>query len=76
MENTIDLFDDIESLPQEVQEVLSKHLIDDETYENCSILVAELNQVGYTCDYGWDASPHDLRPLTNEEKEEMSLLTI
>lgn len=73
MEKTIDLFDDIESLPQEV---LSKHLIDDETYENCSILVAELNQVGYTCDYGLDASPYDLRLLTNEEKEEMSLLTI
>lgn len=63
MEDEIDLFEDIESLPQEVQDVITKYEEMDNTYENCRALVADLKVVGYTCDYGLDAIPYELKKL-------------
>lgn len=58
-----DLFDTLELLPQEVMAILQKYQSEDETYENCENLVADLEIVGYTCDFGLDAVPYDLRKL-------------
>lgn len=58
-----DLFETPELLPQEVQDILSKYAELDETYENCEKLISELNEVGYTCDYGLDAVPYELEKL-------------
>lgn len=66
MENTIDLFEDHENLPIEVQAILNKYCDGDNTYEKCDELIAELNAVGYTCDYGLDAEPHSLRKINLE----------
>lgn len=60
-----DLFEKYEELPQEVQDILTKYN-DVEDYQGCDKLVKELNAVGYTCDYGLDASPYDLRKLDIE----------
>lgn len=62
MEDTIDLFDDYESLPQEVQDILEKHG-EVEFYEGCRKLIDDLEAVGYTCEYGLDACPHSLRKI-------------
>jgi hypothetical protein len=35
----------------------------DETYENCNNLITELESIGYTCDYGLDTIPFDLKKL-------------
>jgi hypothetical protein len=60
-----DLFEkDFSELPIEVQEVLSKYTYDEFNYENCGNLVDDLNNVGYTCEFGLDAEPFGLRKLT------------
>ena len=59
----IDLFEHYETLPIEVREVLEKHSNDDNTYENCEELIIDLEKVGYTCDYGLDGVPFDLRKI-------------
>jgi hypothetical protein len=58
-----DLFENPELLPIEVLEILEKYSEMDNSYQNCSELVQELNSVGYTCDYGLDAEPFDLRKI-------------
>lgn len=70
-----DLFIQWERLPKDIQELLES-FGEVVGYTNCDIFILALNKVGYTCDYGLEGAPYDLRLLTNEEKEEMSLLTI
>jgi len=60
----MDLFEQHETLPIEVQAILNRHLDGDNTYEQCASLVAELEAVGYTCEYGLDAEPYELRKLS------------
>jgi hypothetical protein len=57
----MDLFENYETLPQNVLDVLSKHGDGDFTYEVCESLKNDLELVGYTCDYGLDATPFNLR---------------
>lgn len=65
----MDLFEHYESLPQEVQDVLVKHQEDDNTYEACESLISDLEEVGYTCEYGLDASPINLTKIGEEIEE-------
>lgn len=60
-----DLFENYESLPAEVQEVLNKYSLEDETYENMENLLAELKPLGYTFEYGLDATPFGLKKMEN-----------
>lgn len=57
----MDMFEQYELLPIEVQAILDKYSEKENDYENCSNLVDELEQVGWTCDYGLDAEPFNLR---------------
>jgi hypothetical protein len=59
----IDLFEDYTALPKEVQDIINKFSEMDCDYKNCGNLVDELEAKGYTCDYGLDASPFDLRKV-------------
>jgi hypothetical protein len=58
-----DLFETPELLSIDVQAILEKYSNKDFNYNNCSDLVDELEEVGYTCEYGLDAIPYDLRKL-------------
>lgn len=58
----IDLFEQIETLPQNVQEAITKYHDSDSTYKTCEALKSDLNAIGYDCDYGLDATPYDLKP--------------
>ena len=59
-----DLFNNIESLPQDVQNVLKKYQEDwEDTYENCANMQDELEELGYTFDYYLDATPYNLRKM-------------
>jgi hypothetical protein len=57
----MDMFEQYKLLPIEVQAILDKYSEKENDYENCSNLVDELEQVGWTCDYGLDAEPFNLR---------------
>lgn len=63
MDEVEDLFDNYDALPNEVKAVLEKHSEMDNTYENCDKLISDLNEIGYTCDYGLDAIPYELKKL-------------
>lgn len=62
MENEIDLFEQYETLPQDVQDVLES-FGEVEGYEGCRALIDALELIGYTCDYGLDACPYGLRKI-------------
>lgn len=63
-DNEIDLFEHIDTLPLEVQEILEKaQKTWNDDYEDCRKLVAELEAVGYTCEYYLDAVPFNLRKI-------------
>jgi hypothetical protein len=60
----IDLFENPEGIPLEVQHVLSEF---DEnsnnTYKELERILNKLKPLGYTFDYGLDASPYELHKL-------------
>lgn len=58
-----DLFDDIDSLPQDVQDILNFFADGDNTYTVCAELEAQLNAVGYGIEWGLDAIPYNLHKL-------------
>jgi hypothetical protein len=62
----IDLFEDYENLPQEVNDIIAKYP-DGLTYPECEEFIKELEKVGYTCDYGLDAVPYGLKKIENTE---------
>jgi hypothetical protein len=59
----MDLFETPEVLPANVRTLIDKFSEMDATYENCNTLVQELNKIGYTCEYGLDAIPYELKQL-------------
>lgn len=58
----MDLLANYETLPTEVKDIINS-FNDDFTYDNCERLLAELKPLGYTFDYGLDATPYDLRKI-------------
>ena len=63
LETKTDLFEDYKKLPQNVKTILDKYSEMDNTYEKCKELIKELENIGYTCDYGLDASPFELKKI-------------
>ena len=59
----MDLFEIYETLPIVVQEIINAFAEKDNTYENCGNLVEDLKVFGYTCDYGLDATPYNLKQI-------------
>ena len=62
----VDLFEHPELLPQRLQIVLSKQ-DSDMTYAQCEALLARVERMGYTFDYGLDAQPYNLRPIASQD---------
>jgi hypothetical protein len=61
---TMDLFEQYETLPEEVQAILLT--FEDETYSECRRLERELKPYGYTFDWGLDAQPFNLHKIDLE----------
>jgi len=57
----IDLFEDYEKIPPELQQVLDKYSLEDNDYPVLEQMLKEVESVGYTFDYGLDAEPYGLR---------------
>lgn len=58
-----DLFEVIETLPSEVQEIIQRYQDLDNTYGDCEYLLGELELVGYTFEYGLDGIPYNLQKI-------------
>jgi hypothetical protein len=58
-----DLFETPELLPEEVRSIIEKYEEADTCYKMCQSLIEELEQVGYTCDYGLDGIPYELTKI-------------
>ena len=58
----MDLFNDIDSLPVEVQSLIERMGTEDEDYRIVEDYRNRLNVLGYTFEYGLDAIPYDLKP--------------
>lgn len=67
----MDLLEHYELLPVEVQDILNRYSEADNTYINCAELEHELNNVGYSIDYGLDAIPFDLIKIEFSEEMEV-----
>ena len=64
-EEEIDLFEDFDNLPSDVQAVIMKFDASEQDYNTCQELVEALEEVGYTCEYGLTAVPYNLRKIEN-----------
>lgn len=61
---TVDLFEDYENIPKEVDEIIKKYnYFEDSTYTDLEEFLKELEAIGYTFDYYLDAQPYDLRKI-------------
>lgn len=73
MSKKIDLFEDFENLPENVKQLINDfHTRSEELeidgYENCKILVSELELIGYSCEYYLDAEPFNLKKVDNQSE--------
>jgi hypothetical protein len=66
----VDLFEDYDDQPQEVQVILANYDMEDNDYETLQNLKSELEPIGYTFDFGLDAEPYDLRKIGEKGKSE------
>lgn len=72
VEEEIDLFEDYENIPDNVQAILEKHEDDFETgnYKGLEKALKEMNKIGYTFDYYLDGQAYNLRPMGSKGKHE------
>ena len=66
----VDLFEDYEDQPKEVEAIISKYEIEDYNYDVLQKMREELESIGYTMDFGLDAEPYDLRKIGEKGKSE------
>ena len=55
------LFEDYENQPKQVVKILDEYLLAENDYDTCMDLVEKLEEIGYTCEYGLDNEPFNLR---------------
>lgn len=68
-----DYFAHLDELPNDVREILDDFFEMDYDYQTCHELNEALGDIGWVCDYGIDAEPHSLRPMTEEVELEIVL---
>jgi len=61
----IDLFENIESLPEDIYKTILYHSNYDESYYKVELLLEKLEKLNYTFDYDLDAIPYNLRQINN-----------
>jgi hypothetical protein len=72
IEEEIDLFEDYENIPDNVQAILEKNEDAFETgdYKGLEKALKEMNKIGYTFDYYLDGQAYNLRPIGSKGKHE------
>jgi hypothetical protein len=66
----IDLFEDYENIPPQVQEILDNYSegIEDGNYKDLQDAKNDLEEIGYTFDFYLDGTAYDLRPIGTKGK--------
>jgi hypothetical protein len=54
---------DYENLPQRIKDIVDSWDDNKNLYQECSRIERELEQEGYTCDYGLCGEVYDVKPL-------------
>jgi hypothetical protein len=72
VEEGVDLFEDYDDIPSNVQEVLDKYsdAFEDGDYKELEKANKELGKIGYTFEYGLDGQAYDLRKVGEKGKSE------
>jgi len=76
-EKGIDLFEDYENIPKQVQDILDKYSkkfgddLGNMDYKDMAEMHDEVYAVGYTFESGLDNQPYDLRPIGTKGKSEL-----
>ena len=52
-----------ETLPQHIKDIVYSWDDNKDLYQECGRIKLELEQNGYTCDYGLDGQVYDIKPL-------------
>ena len=58
---TIDLFSTPELLPEQIKAILDTFDVETLSYQDCETMLAEMEKLGYTFEFGLDATPFNLR---------------
>ena len=68
----VDLFEDYENIPEDVQEILDEHMeeLDGGDYRDLEKVKEKLEAIGYTYEYGLDGVAYDLRKIGQKGKSE------
>jgi hypothetical protein len=71
-EEGVDLFEDYDDIPDNVQKILNKYedAFEDGNYKDLEKAEKELNKIGYTFEYGLDGVAYDLRKIGQLGKSE------
>jgi uncharacterized protein (UPF0254 family) len=66
----VDLFEDYDDIPENVQKVLDKHsdAFENEDYKGLEKAKKDLEKIGYTFEYGLDGTAYDLRKIGQKGK--------
>lgn len=59
----IDLFEHYETLPDNVKSIINSYENEENDYNTCQRLIDDLEEVGYTCEFGLDAEPFNLQKI-------------
>lgn len=69
-----DLFNTPEILPQEVRDIIERYEEMDNSYTMCRNLIEELEPHGYTCDYGLDGIPYELKKIKTMNNTKLKVI--
>jgi len=59
----IDLFDHYSRIPKKIRYIIETYTdVSEFSYDDCKAMLRQLEENGYTFDYGLDAQPYNLRP--------------
>jgi hypothetical protein len=68
---TIDLFETPELLPDNIKAILDTFDVETLSYSDCQSMLAQMEKLGYTFEFGLDAVPFNLRISENQPIESM-----
>jgi hypothetical protein len=69
-EEGVDLFEDYDDIPDNVQEILQKYDFEDADYRTLEKAKKDVETVGYTFEYSLDGTAYDLRKIGEKGKSE------
>lgn len=64
-----DLFEQYETLPEDIQKIINDFDVDKDHYQECSKMEYKMLKKGYTFEYSLDGMPYYLRKIKDQNNE-------